>query len=401
VGYWGCLPGSRVKCSILLITSKCLLVGIPVMDRTLTVYIDFKSPYAYLAVEPTRRLAEELGITINWQPFVLDIPSYLGSAKLDNSGKVAEASRSQDQWSGVKYAYYDCRRYANLRGMTIRGTVKIWDTNLAAIGMLRAKGQGDEILQRYIDGIYVPFWKRELDVESIDVVEQVLVDAGADITGFKTFAEGEGAQSNRLIQQNAFDQGIFGVPTYVLGKEKYFGREHLPRVRWQLEGAQGPAPDIEYGLLPGSTVDKSSAQELDVSISLQDLETLLVIPQVLALAEGPGLQIKWYALPHTEPSAQLDLADQSRAGRHRRFRRDNRDRDRNRYIDESLTGDGIELAITSLLRQNDISLQESESTEGVAAAAYLGGTVFRLGEEIFVGRQHLPLIRARLEKAGA
>ena len=108
----------------------------PIKDRALTVYIDFKSPYAYLAVEPTRRLAEELGITIDWQPFVLDIPSYLGSAKLDTSGKVAEASRSQDQWSGVKYAYYDCRRYANLRGMTIRGTVKIWDTNLAATGML-------------------------------------------------------------------------------------------------------------------------------------------------------------------------------------------------------------------------------------------------------------------------
>ncbi len=369
------------------------------MDRALTVYIDFKSPYAYLAVEPTRRLAEELGITIDWQPFVLDIPSYLGSAKLDTSGKVAEASRSQDQWSGVKYAYYDCRRYANLRGMTIRGTVKIWDTNLAATGMLWAKGQGDEILQCYIDGIYVPFWKRELDVESIDVVEQVLVDAGADVTGFKVFAEGEGAQSNRLIQINAFDQGIFGVPTYVLGDEKYFGREHLPRIRWQLEGAQGPAPDIEYELLPGSMLEKSSAQELDVSISLQDPETLLVVPQVMALAEDLGLQITWYALPNRRPGSPPDLADQSRAGRHRRFRRDNRERDRIRYVDESLTGDGIERTIASLLQQKEISLRENESSEGVAAAAYLGGAVFSLGEEIFVGRQHLPLIRARLEKA--
>ena len=112
------------------------------MDRPLTVYIDFKSPYAYLAVEPTRRMAEELDIPINWLPFVLDIPSYLGSARLDKSGEVAEHSRSREQWSGVKYAYYDCRRYANLRGMTIRGTVKIWDTNLAAIGMLWARATG-------------------------------------------------------------------------------------------------------------------------------------------------------------------------------------------------------------------------------------------------------------------
>ena len=107
----------------------------------LTVFIDFKSPYAYLAVEPTRRLARELDVGIDWLPFVLDIPSYLGSARLDGSGEVAEQSRSANQWSKVKYAYYDCRRYANLRGLTIRGTEKIWDTNLAAIGMLWASGR--------------------------------------------------------------------------------------------------------------------------------------------------------------------------------------------------------------------------------------------------------------------
>ncbi|MCB1701025.1 MAG: 2-hydroxychromene-2-carboxylate isomerase, partial [Halioglobus sp.] len=90
------------------------------MDNTLRVHIDFKSPYAYLAIEPTRQVAHALGITIDWYPFVLDIPSYLGSARLDSSGRVAEQSRSKDQWSGVKYAYYDCRRYANLRGLTIR-----------------------------------------------------------------------------------------------------------------------------------------------------------------------------------------------------------------------------------------------------------------------------------------
>lgn len=98
------------------------------MHRALAVYIDFKSPYAYLAVEPTRRLARELGINVDWVPFVLDIPSYLGSARLDKSGEVADQSRSANQWSMVKYAYFDCRRYASLRGQTIRGTVKIWST---------------------------------------------------------------------------------------------------------------------------------------------------------------------------------------------------------------------------------------------------------------------------------
>ena len=48
----------------------------------LIVYVDHKSPYAYLAVEPTYALGEELGIEIDWRPLTLDIPSYLGSARL-------------------------------------------------------------------------------------------------------------------------------------------------------------------------------------------------------------------------------------------------------------------------------------------------------------------------------
>ncbi len=80
-------------------------VGQPLASqRPLITYIDFKSPYAYLAVEPTRALARECGIAVDWRPLVLDIPSFLGSAKLDNSGRVSEQKRSPGQWSSVKYA---------------------------------------------------------------------------------------------------------------------------------------------------------------------------------------------------------------------------------------------------------------------------------------------------------
>lgn len=39
---------------------------------------------------------------------------------------------------------------------------------------------------------------------------------------------------------------MFGVPTYLVGDEMWFGREHLPRVAWLLGGAHGPAPDVAY-----------------------------------------------------------------------------------------------------------------------------------------------------------
>ena len=138
-------------------------------DTPLIVHIDFKSPYAFLAIEPTRQMLAKLGLQADWRPFVLDIGSYLGTAKLAKDGKVEKQNRSQEQWSGVKYAYFDCRRYANLVDQTIRGTVKIWDTNLLAIGMwwlkrhesLASQNEPTGLLQRYIDAVYLPFWRRE------------------------------------------------------------------------------------------------------------------------------------------------------------------------------------------------------------------------------------------------
>jgi len=211
----------------------------------LIVYLDLKSPYAYLAKDPTRALAESLGVAVDWRPLSLDIPSFAGSARLDSRDAVAESKRSEAQWTWIKYAYMDARRYARMRGLTLRGTVKIWDTTLAGIGMLWAKAQGEAVLASYLDLTFESFWKRELDAESPSVIETVLVDCGADVSGFAEHAES--ARPGYLAEQMAiFDAGIFGVPGYVVEGEYYWGREHLPRIRWILEGRRGPAPDIAY-----------------------------------------------------------------------------------------------------------------------------------------------------------
>ena len=62
-------------------------------EHPMIVYIDFKSPYAYLAKDPAYAIEDELGIEIDWRPLTLDIPSYLGSARLDTQGKVVEKIR--------------------------------------------------------------------------------------------------------------------------------------------------------------------------------------------------------------------------------------------------------------------------------------------------------------------
>ena len=216
------------------------------MTSKLEVYIDFKSPYAFIAKDATYQLERDFDVELDWYPLTLNIGSYLGTAKKDDSGKVTESSRSPRQWLAVKYAYKDARRYAELRGLTLKGTQKIWDSSLSAIGLLWAKRQGRDCLKEYIDSTYDKFWKRELDIEDPEVIVTQLREAGCDAEGFKDYLIGEGRDYHDRLQEEVLDLGYYGVPTYVIDGESYFGRQHLPRVRWHLEGKPGALPDIAY-----------------------------------------------------------------------------------------------------------------------------------------------------------
>src|SRR6478752_5575206 len=148
--------------------------------RTIIAYTDYKSPYAYLAKDPTYELERDLAVRVEWRPYVLDIPSYLGSARVDADGQVLEENRNAHQWRRVRYSYMDCRRQAQKSGLVIRGPQKIWNSALAAAGMLFAKRAGDAVFRRYHDSVFERFWRRELDIEDAAIISGVLAEAGAD-----------------------------------------------------------------------------------------------------------------------------------------------------------------------------------------------------------------------------
>jgi 2-hydroxychromene-2-carboxylate isomerase len=202
--------------------------------RTITVYSDYKSPYAYLAKDLAYELARDFAVRLDWLPYVLDIPSFLGSARVDGEGRVVEEARNAHQWRRVRYSYMDCRRQASKRGLVIRGPQKIWDSTLAACGMLWAKRQGDVVFRRYHDIVFERLWKRELDIENPEVIGTVLAEAGTEAAGFAAYAADEGRHEVQEICCSAEAKGVFGVPTFVIDGELFWGREHLSDIRAML-----------------------------------------------------------------------------------------------------------------------------------------------------------------------
>ena len=199
------------------------------MPSAVVHYFDYKSPYAYLAQQATDALETELGITIERLPYTLDIRSYLGDARLDDSGHDVVGARNAHQWRRVRYAYMDCRREAARRGLVIRGPRKVFDSSIAHIGFLWAARAGR--VRPFHDRVFEQFWKRELDIEDVDAIVREIESSGVDTAGFAAFLAGDGRALHDRIRAEAEARGVFGVPSYFVGDELFWGNERLAEVR--------------------------------------------------------------------------------------------------------------------------------------------------------------------------
>lgn len=190
--------------------------------RVVTVYSDYKSPYAYLAKDPAYELEREFGVRLVWLPYTLEIPDFLGTVE----------GRNAHQWRRIRYSYMDARRLANRRGLTLRGPRKIFDSSIAAIGMLYAQRHG--AFRQYHDLVFERFWKRELDIEDREAIRMALAEAGAPAAGFFDFLDGDGRRGHDRICREAEELGVFGVPTFVVDGELFWGGDRLWMVREKL-----------------------------------------------------------------------------------------------------------------------------------------------------------------------
>lgn len=192
----------------------------------LTVYLDYKSPYAYLALQPARDMARELGVSIQWLPYSLKIENFLGEVD----------TRNPHQWRRVKYSYMDARRLANERGLVVRGPKKLFDSTISHTGMLFAADAGRDVLEAYHDIVFESFFKRELDIEDVAQVTAALNRAGAPAKDFEAFLAGPGAERLDRTLKDAEDRlGVFGVPTFVVGADIYWGGDRMYQARRRLE----------------------------------------------------------------------------------------------------------------------------------------------------------------------
>jgi 2-hydroxychromene-2-carboxylate isomerase len=188
------------------------------MAEEIKFYYDYKSPFTYLAFAPALELETTHNVRLRFIPHELDVRSAYG-------GELEQ--RPEREWFKVRYLYADARRFANDRGLIIRGPQKIFDSRLALMSGLYADRHGR--FREYSQMVFERFFKRELDLEDPQALAATLTEAGLDPGDFQGFARNEGETALRLARQEGDRDGVFGVPTIIVAGEMFWGND---RINW-------------------------------------------------------------------------------------------------------------------------------------------------------------------------
>ena len=190
-------------------------------NETIKFYYDFKSPFTYLALEPALGLERSHRVTLRFIPRDFEPRAAYG-------GELEQ--RQPHDWNKVRYLYADARRFANERGIIIRGPQKLFDSRLAMISGIYAERHGR--FREYAPQVFERFFKRELDIEDPAAIAAVLRECTLDAEDFARYAARDGPQDLERARAEADRDGVFGVPTIIVTGEPFWGND---RIDWVIK----------------------------------------------------------------------------------------------------------------------------------------------------------------------
>ena len=188
---------------------------------TITAYTDLRSPYTFVAKAEVYRWEEDFGVAVDWWPYTTPLEEAFGPAE----------GRDERQLRKIRYSYMNVRRLGAAQGLTIRGTKRIFDPTPAHVGLLQARDDG--VFRAFHDLAFERVFRRELDPDDPAHIRAALAEAGGDIDAWSRRLR-NGAAELEAIDRRAEAQGVFGVPSFILDGELFWGGDTLAQIRQRL-----------------------------------------------------------------------------------------------------------------------------------------------------------------------
>jgi 2-hydroxychromene-2-carboxylate isomerase len=206
------------------------------MTDNIDVFYDFRSPYAYFAAHRLRHRLFQAPVPVNWnwRPISIDVLLNLQAGREPLAAYVDPLPAPKR-----RHLLADVRRCAEMYDAPLKSPRPARpnpQTALCLALLLRKRGIAD---CNFRNAVFAALWEEQRDIADSVVLGDCL--SNTDVT-LSTIEEASSSQFRaELIRetQQAYESGIFGVPTFVLGDEIFFGNDRLDMVGWRLR-KQGP-----------------------------------------------------------------------------------------------------------------------------------------------------------------
>ena len=192
-------------------------------------FFDCSSPWTYIAFRNIQPLAKELKADIMWKPVLV-------GGIFNSANKNAYAAREDMNSARNRYVLKDVQDNAREAGLRVVFPPKVFPVNsVKAMRGCLWIAQDDKAKDKYlafIEATFAAYFTREEDISQDDVLQAICVQVGIDATAFMHGVTRPGIKEQlKANTDEAIARGAFGVPTYFIGEDMYFGNDRLALLR--------------------------------------------------------------------------------------------------------------------------------------------------------------------------
>lgn len=201
------------------------------MTQTVEFIFDLVSPNAYLAWWPLREMLERQGAELEITPVFLG-----GMHKL--TGNAPPFARDAEIRGKNAYASLEMRRFIDRHGLTgFRMPEQFPFNTILPQRMLLAADGAERVA--LAEALLKALWEDGVSAGDPDALATAASAAGLDARAILAATQ-EDAVKQRLIANtdSAVERGAFGIPTFFVGDEMWFGKERLGQIEEFLAGGK-------------------------------------------------------------------------------------------------------------------------------------------------------------------
>jgi 2-hydroxychromene-2-carboxylate isomerase len=193
------------------------------MAKSFEFLFDFGGPNSYLAYKMLPDLCARTGAQVVYVPILLG-----GLFKLTNNQ--APMMRYAETPAKQKYEMLEFQRFIKAHAIPFKMNPRFpLNTLYVMRGAIAAQRLG--CFAPYVDAVMTAMWHDGAEMGDLDVVRDVLDKAGLDSDALLALADDPEVKAELISNtEAAAKRGAFGVPTFFVDEDMFWGKERLGQV---------------------------------------------------------------------------------------------------------------------------------------------------------------------------